>query len=72
MKTSGIQTNVEVKDVPEMYVAYVRYIGPYAGNQELFGSLFNKLCTWAGPRGLLNFPETKMLTIYRDNPEITD
>jgi AraC family transcriptional regulator len=72
MKTSGIQTNVEVKDMPEMHIAYVRHIGPYAGNQELFGSLFNKLCTWAGPRGLLRFPETKMLTVYRDNPEITD
>lgn len=27
---------------------------------------------WAGPCGLLNFPETKCLSVYHDNPEITD
>lgn len=73
MKTGKqISTNVEVKDVPEMHIAYIRYIGPYAGDVELFGDLFNRLFTWAGPRGLLNFPETKILSIYHDNPEITD
>jgi AraC family transcriptional regulator len=65
-------SSVEVKDVPEMHVAYIRHIGPYAGNEKLFGSLFNKICTWAGPRGLLRFPETKFITIYHDNPDITD
>ena len=33
MKTSGIQTEVQVKEMPELHVAYVRHIGPYAGNQ---------------------------------------
>jgi AraC family transcriptional regulator len=65
-------TSVEVKDVPEMHVAYIRHIGPYAGDEQLFSKLFNKLCAWAGPRGLLHFPETKFLTIYHDNPDITD
>jgi AraC family transcriptional regulator len=72
MKSKEIQTNVEVKDMPEIHVAYVRHIGPYKGDQELFARLFNKLMAWAGPRGLLRFPETKVLTIYYDNPEITD
>jgi len=26
---------------------------------------------WAGPRGLLRFPETKVLAVYHDDPEIT-
>ena len=39
---------------------------------ELFGRLFNKFFTWAGPRELLKFPETKVLAIYHDNPDITD
>jgi AraC family transcriptional regulator len=69
---TGLVADVEVKDIPEMRVAYVRHIGPYAGNQQLFDDLFNKLCTWAGPRGLLRFPETKFITIYHDSPEITD
>ena len=64
--------SVEVKDIPEMHVAYIRHIGPYAGDEQLFGNLFNRLCNWAGPRGLLRFPETKFITIYHDNPEITD
>lgn len=73
MKTNKeLISSVEVKDVPEMHVAYIRHIGPYAGDEQLFGNLFNKLCTWAGPRGLLRFPETKFITIYHDNPDITD
>ena len=67
-----LKTNVEVKDVPEMHVAYIRHIGPYAGDEQLFGNLFNRLYSWAGPRGLLRFPDTKPITIYHDNPDITD
>jgi len=72
MRNKEIQTNVAVKDMPELHIAYIRHIGPYKGDQELFGRLFNKLMAWAGPRGLLRFPETKVMTIYHDNPDITD
>jgi len=72
MKSKGIQANVEVMDMPEMHVAYVRHIGPYKGDTELFGRLFGKLMKWAGPRGLLQFPETKVLTLYYDDPGVTD
>ncbi|MFC2070729.1 GyrI-like domain-containing protein [Chloroflexota bacterium] len=72
MKNGEIQTEVEVRDMPEIHVAYVRHIGPYKGDSELFGRLFNKLMAWAGPRGLLRFPETKIMTIYYDDPELTD
>ncbi|MFC1920696.1 GyrI-like domain-containing protein [Chloroflexota bacterium] len=72
MKDGKIQTEVVVKDMPEMPIAYVRHIGPYKGDSELFGRLFNKLMTWAGPRGLLKFPETKLMLIYHDDPELTD
>ena len=72
MKNKEIQTNVEVKELPEMHVAYVRHIGPYKGDTELFARLFGKLMAWAGPRGLLRFPETKVLGVYHDDPEITD
>ncbi len=66
------EAKVEVKDLPEMTVAYVRHIGPYAANEKLFESLFTKLMQWAGPRDLIKFPETQMMSIYHDNPEITD
>ena len=72
MKSRETEANVEVKELPEMHVAYVRHIGPYKGDAELFGRLFGKLMAWAGPRGLLRFPETQVLTVYHDDPEITD
>ncbi len=59
---------VEVKEAPALTVAYVRHVGPF---QEM-GRAFEKLMRWAGPRGLLRFPETKSLGIYHDDPEITD
>jgi AraC family transcriptional regulator len=59
---------VEVKEMPEMTVAYVRHIGPFQG----MGEAFQKLMQWAGPRGLLRFPQTKILGVYHDNPHITE
>lgn len=64
-------TSVRIENMPPTTVAYVRHTGPYAGDAALFGRLFGRICQWAGPRGLLG-PATKYLTIYHDNPEITD
>jgi len=60
--------SIEVKELPDLHVAYVRHIGPYNGVGEAFG----RLMRWAGPRGLLRFPETKSLAVYRDSPEVTE
>jgi AraC family transcriptional regulator len=67
-----LKTEIEVKDIPEMHVAYVRHIGPYAKDEKLFERLMNKLCAWAGPRGLLERPDARILAVYHDNPDITD
>ena len=69
---NSLKAEVEVRDIPEFHMAYVRHVGPYAGDMELFARLWEKIMKWAGPRGLLNFPETKMLSVYHDSPEITD
>jgi AraC family transcriptional regulator len=58
---------VEIKEMPEIKVLYVRHTGQF--NQ--IGKAFEKLMKWAGPRGLLNFPETKTVTFYRDDPSVT-
>lgn len=63
---------VEVKELPEMTLAYVRYTGPYKGDSELFARLHERLYRYAGPRGLLQFPQTQSITVYHDSPEITD
>ncbi len=70
LNTSEI--NVEVKELPLMTLAYVRHIGPYAGDQDLFGRLYGKLTKWAAPRGVFAQKEFKFINIYHDNPEITD
>jgi AraC family transcriptional regulator len=63
--------NVVVEELEAFTVAYVRHVGPYAGDAALFERLFAKLSAWAGPRRLLG-PNTKSLSIYHDNPEITE
>lgn len=72
MKETDLKTEVTVKEMPDMHVAYVRHIGPYKGDEALFGRLINRLMAWAGPRGLIRMPETKMLMVYYDDPELTD
>ncbi len=73
MKTkSQLTADVEVKTLEPMTVAYVRHVGPYKQDSALFERLFSQLCTWAGPRDLVGLPGTKFLSVYHDNPEITD
>ncbi|MCB2156725.1 AraC family transcriptional regulator [bacterium] len=67
-----ITAEVEVKEMPEMCVAYIRHTGPFKGDAKLFEGLFARLCQWAGPRGLLQFPKTQMLATYHDDPNITE
>lgn len=57
---------VEVKKVKPMRVAFVRHVGPY--NQ--CGKAWEKLCTWAGPQGLLG-PGIQMIGVCHDDPEVT-
>ena len=63
---------IEVKEMPELNVACVQHIGPYKGDTKLFAGLFGKLMGWAGPRGLLNSPETMVLSVYYDDPKTTE
>ncbi len=58
---------VDVRELPELHVAYVRHVGRY----NEIGVTFRRLMRWAGPRRLLRFPETKVLAIYHDNPDVT-
>ncbi len=69
---TNLEYSVEVKKTAEKHLACVRHTGPYAGDSELFRSLFTRLMKWAGPRNLFIPGKTEMLTIYHDSPEITD
>lgn len=62
-----MDTKIEIREMPEISVVYCRHTGQF--NQ--IGKAYEKLMKWAGPRGLLNFPETKTVTVYHDDPAIT-
>jgi len=70
--TMKLNKSIDVTTLPNMTVAYVRYVGPYKGDGALFEKLFNKLFGWAGPKGLLANPDLKTIIMYHDAPEITD
>lgn len=61
---------IRVADLPAFTVAYVRHVGPYAGQPKLFERLFEQVGRFAGPRGLIG-PDTRWLAIYHDDPDIT-
>ncbi len=63
---------VEVQDMEEICLAYIRHVGPYAGDAKLFKGLFDKLFTWAGPRGFLASDGVKVVTVYHDDCTVTD
>ncbi len=64
--------NAEIRTLAPIDLAYVRYIGPYKGDSDLFGRLYGKLCAWAGPRGILSRPNVKFICVYHDDPNITE
>jgi AraC family transcriptional regulator len=64
--------SVEKKTFQDMTLAYIRHTGSYAGNSRLFHSLNKKLISWAEPKGIVHYPETKHIIIYHDPIGITD
>jgi AraC family transcriptional regulator len=71
MKGTTIAPKIEVRELPDMPIAYLRHVGSYKGNEQLFEKLFGELMAWAGPKGLLQFPKTKMLAVYYDDSDMT-
>lgn len=62
---------VNIRDIPDMHAAYIRHIGSYKGNIDLYTRLFSKLFKWAESYNVFA-KDTKILALYNDFPEITD
>lgn len=62
-----LNMDVRLEKLPAKRIAFLRHIGPYAG----VGEKFQQLMVWAGPKGVFG-PQTQVLGIYHDNPEVTD
>lgn len=69
--TMKLNKSVEVTLLPEMTLAYIRHTGPYKGDGKLFEKLWGRICSWAGPKGLLQLPDVKFLVIHHDDPNVT-
>ena len=62
----GAPPPVEIKTLQPQRIVFARHIGPY----EQVGAAWNRVCGWAGPRGLLG-PGARFLGISYDDPQIT-
>ncbi len=59
--------DVTIKDLPRQRVAYLRATGRYGTMEQ---ALWERMCRWAGPRGLLR-PGEPTVSICHDSPEVT-
>jgi AraC family transcriptional regulator len=64
--------SIEVRDLPAKTLAYLRHVGPYAGDAALFDRLWGQFCQWAGPRGVLARPGAEAMCVYHDNTDVTE
>lgn len=64
-------SRIRVETMEEREIAYVRYIGPYMGDVDLFRSLYDRILKWAASRKLMN-RHTRSYCIYHDDPAITE
>lgn len=61
--TGGSDMDISIKTLGPIRVACVRHIGPYAACEPAW----QKLCGWAGPKGVLG-PDTMAIGISYDDP----
>lgn len=77
-KTIGSDTmeikasNVEVLVIENMRMIYTRYTGSYQGLAAAMPGMMERLYGFGMSQNLLEPGKTKIMTVYHDNPEMTD
>lgn len=66
------EITVEVKNLSEISVAYIRHIGPFKGQVKTWAKLFQRLMKWADSKNIIKCPGTMFFTIFRDDLKITE
>ena len=61
-----MNAKIEIKEIADMDLAYVTCLGPQG-----ITAAYDTLLKWATPLGLLDDPDTKMVTIYHDSFKTT-
>ncbi|WP_070963698.1 AraC family transcriptional regulator [Vibrio sonorensis] len=64
-----LDSPVDIENCPPINIAYVRNIGNYVADSQLFTNLYNQLIEWAEPNGIALSPG---YNLYHDNRFITD
>jgi AraC family transcriptional regulator len=70
-KGREVPTNIQISELQPLQVAYVRNLDVHIHDSETFAKMFDLLFEWAAPKRLINFPESKALTVYRSNPNLS-
>jgi DNA gyrase inhibitor GyrI/AraC-like DNA-binding protein len=67
---NGLDMNaqIEVKELPEIKLAGIMHIG----KPDKINKTYERLFKWAYSNGITNSPDFKAVTIYHDNPRITE
>lgn len=64
----NMNANMEVKELSEIKLAGITSFGDFENTQSTYERLFG----WAVEKELLNNPDLKVVTIYYDNPKVTE
>lgn len=64
----NMNAQIEVKELPEIKLACIMHIG----KPEKIANTYERLFKWAYSKGITNSPDFKAITIYHDNPRITE
>lgn len=68
--SGALRAHIEVRNLPEHHVVYLRHTGPY-GQPSVVRELVHKLQRWATARELMT-PETQLICVAHDSPVVTD
>ncbi len=64
----NMNAQIEVKELSEIKLAGIMHIG----KPDKIGNTYERLFKWAYSKGITNTPDFKAITIYHDNPRITE
>lgn len=71
-KKRQMSMRIEVKELPDMHIAYIRHLQGYrkGAPDSRISQAFERICKWAEAKNLFG-PNTLVIGIPHDNPEIT-
>ena len=64
----NMNAQIEIKELPEIKLVGIMHIG----KPDKIENTYERLFTWAFGKGITNSPNLKAVTIYHDNPRITE